>query len=84
MSKQNNHISATEFKKHFLQLVDDVKNNNNSFIVTKRKIPIARVIPLHNTNVEDTKNYYGFLKGTTSIKGDIAEITFESEWEENK
>lgn len=84
MKKANELISATEFKKYFLQLIDDVKNNNNSFIVTKRKVPIAQVTPLPNANMKDTKNYFGFMKGTTSIKDDIAEITFESHWEENR
>lgn len=84
MKKTSELISATEFKKHFLQLVDDVKNNNDSYIITKRKIPIAQVTPLPNANRKDTKNYFGFMKGITSIKDNIAEITFESDWEENK
>lgn len=77
MKKTSELISATEFKKHFLQLVDNVKNNNDSYIITKRKIPIAQVISLPGTNIKDTENYYGFMKGTTSIKDDIAETTFE-------
>lgn len=48
MKKNNTTIYASEFKKHFLTLVDDVKNKHNSFIITKRKIPIAQVIPLDN------------------------------------
>ncbi|MFP3012117.1 MAG: type II toxin-antitoxin system prevent-host-death family antitoxin, partial [Rickettsia sp.] len=31
---------------HFLNLVDQVKSKHNSFIITKRKLPVAKVVPL--------------------------------------
>jgi antitoxin (DNA-binding transcriptional repressor) of toxin-antitoxin stability system len=80
--KNQKQISASEFKKHFLQLVDEVTNKNTSFTITKRKVPVAQVTPLNNeTNNKST--YYGFMKGTTKIKEDIINCSFESDWETN-
>ena len=83
MKNRNTQISASEFKKHFLSLVDDVKNKHSSFTITKRKIPIAQVIPLENANTEK-KSYFGFLKGNIKINDDIVNSSFEDEWEANQ
>ena len=80
--KDNNLISASEFKKHFLQLVDEVTKKNNSFIITKRKIPVAKIVPL-DSNSKSIKNSFGCMKGITTIKGDIVNNSFESDWESN-
>jgi prevent-host-death family protein len=77
---KDNQISASEFKKHFLQLVDEVSNNKNSFIITKRKIPVARVVPLENST-KSSKSFFGFLKGTATMKENIVNISFESDWD---
>lgn len=69
-------ISASEFKKHFLNLVDQVKNKHNCFIITKRKLPIARVVPLQEMDEENKKSYFGFLKGTVKINDDIVNLFF--------
>lgn len=76
-------ISATEFKKHFLQLVDQVTNQKNSFTITKRKIPVAKIVPLDDDKTKKNKTFFGCMKGTTTIKGDIVNCSFDSEWEIN-
>ena len=76
-------ISATNFKKHFLQLIDEVTNKQTSFTITKRKIPVAQVTPLED-NTKNSKTYFGSMKGTTKIKGDIINCSFELEWEINR
>jgi len=79
---ENNHqVSASAFKKHFLSLVDEVKNKHNSFVITKRKIPVARVVPLENDATKGPGNYFGFMQGTTKIKGDIVNYSSASDWE---
>ncbi len=83
MSKTKNEISASDFKKYFLSLVDEVKNKHSSFVITKRKIPIAQVIPLDNGD-KKKKSYFGFLKGSIKINDDIVNTTFEDEWEVNQ
>lgn len=79
-TKNNNQISASEFKKHFLRLVDEVTTKNNSFIITKRKIPVAKVVPLDSPG-KSIKSSFGCMKGIATIKGDIVNISFESDWE---
>lgn len=83
MQKNNTIISASEFKKHFLTLVDDVKNKHNSFIITKRKIPVAQVIPLENDTTNKQKSFYGSMRGTIKIKDDIVNFSSASDWECN-
>ncbi|WP_425362535.1 type II toxin-antitoxin system Phd/YefM family antitoxin [Candidatus Tisiphia endosymbiont of Hybos culiciformis] len=83
MKNNINQISASEFKKDFLKLVDEVKNKHSSFTITKRKVPVARVVPLENNNVKDTKSYFGCMKGTIKIKGDIVNYSSELDWEVN-
>jgi prevent-host-death family protein len=82
MANAKNEISASEFKKYFLSLVDEVKNKHSSFIITKRKIPVAQVIPLEDKNTKK-KSYFGFLKGSIKINDDIVNTSFEDDWESN-
>jgi prevent-host-death family protein len=84
MAKNNTQISATEFKKHFLSLVNEVNSKNSSFIITKRKVPIAKVIPLENNLANDKKSLFGCLKGRATINGDIINCSTEDEWEATK
>lgn len=83
MKNNNVQISATEFKKHFLNLVDQVKSKHNSFIITKRKLPVAKVVPLEIDNKQNKKSYFGFLKGTVKINNDLINFSCESDWERN-
>lgn len=83
MKKTQNEISATNFKKHFLNLVDEVKTKHNSFIITKRKIPVAQVIPLEN-NLQNKKSYFGSSRGAIKINDDIVNYSSESDWDINK
>ncbi len=73
-------ISATEFKKHFLQLVDEVNNKKSSFTITKRKVPVAQVSPL-DTESKNNQTFFGCMKGLSTIKGDIVNCSFELDWE---
>lgn len=82
MKKEKNQIAASEFKKHFLNLVDEVKNKHHSFIITKRKVPIAKVVPL-DSYPDEKKSYFGSMKGTVTINDDIVNFSSESDWEQN-
>jgi prevent-host-death family protein len=55
--KRNSQLSASEFKKHFLTLVGEVKNKHTSFTTTKRGTPVVRVVHLENVQ---TKNQEAF------------------------
>jgi len=76
-------ISATEFKKHFLSLVDEVKNQHASFVITKRKLPMAKISPLDIAPHQVHKSYFGFMKGVMKINGDIVNFASQSDWEAN-
>ncbi len=76
-------ISASDFKKHFLRLVDEVKNKHASFVITKRKIPFAQVMPLENQTNEKQKSFFGSMKGNIKINGDIVNFDASDDWEVN-
>ena len=50
MSKKS--YSVSEFKAKSLGLLDRVARNQESFIVTKRGKPIARVVPMGSSNLK--------------------------------
>ena len=74
-------ISVSECKKHFLGLVDEVKTNKSSFIITKRNKPVAEIRPL---TPKSNKSYFGFLKGQIIFNDDIVNCNFADEWDLNK
>ncbi len=79
----NTEISATEFKKHFSSLVDEVKNQHATFVITKRKLPVAKISPLDTVPHQKRGSYFGFMKGVMKINGDIVNFSSESDWEAN-
>lgn len=78
---ENNQISASEFKKHCLNLIDEVKSKHSSFVVTKRGKPVARIVPLENDNTKEPRSFFGFMKGKATIKDDIVNFSSELDWE---
>lgn len=70
-------IAAAQFKAQCLQLMDDVKEKQLSFIITKHGIPVAKLVPIN----EQPMSLYGALKGAMNIKGDIISSVNEK-WEE--
>lgn len=61
-------VSATEFKAHCLQLLDEVNEGGGTITVTKRGKPVATVGPAANRN---WKSPAGILAGKVKIAGDI-------------
>ena len=61
-------IPAGEFKAKCLKLLDDVRTSGVEIIVTKRGLPVARVVPVQG---EPERPLYGYLKGQVEILGDI-------------
>ena len=61
-------IAAGKFKSECLKLMDDVKNHHKEFIITKRGVPVAKLVPIN----EDAKiPLFGFLKDSVKINGDV-------------
>jgi len=52
MVKAVKQIAAGEFKTHCLRLLDEVAAGGGEYIVTKRGVPVARVVPLEDKPVK--------------------------------
>ena len=62
-------ISAGEFKAKCLKLMDLAEQKHETVIITKRGIPVAKLIHYE----EKPTRLFGFLKGSVVMKGDIIE-----------
>ena len=71
-------IAAGEFKAKCLRLLDEVKEHGTEVVVTKRGVPIARVVPMG-----PQADIFGRMKGKIEILGDIIE-PIDVEWEAQK
>ena len=60
-------IAAGEFKARCLALMDDVHDRGSEYVITKRGIPIARLVPVQVTR----RPLLGSMKGTAKTIGDI-------------
>jgi len=69
-------IPAGEFKATCLKLMDVIAQTHEEYIVTKRGIPVVKIVPIDN--MEDP---FGLLKGTVHIYGDIVSESLDIAWE---
>lgn len=84
MTSHNDHmktIAATEFKAHFLQLIDEIARTGKSVLVTKRGKPAVVVGPPPHD--EQPKFVIGRFDGMAEITGDIVS-PLDVEWEAMK
>lgn len=78
--KQTTHtLQAGKFKAKCLQLMDEVKEKHISITITKHGKPIAKLVPIE----ESEEDFFGCLKGTVTIQGDIV-APIDAEWETAK
>jgi prevent-host-death family protein len=61
-------VGATEFKAKCLELMDRVQTRRETFVITKRGKPVAKLVPLERTR---TAGLFGCLAGKATITGDI-------------
>ena len=67
-------IKAGEFKSKCLKIMDTVKKTRRRITITKRNVPIAKLIPIDET----PKEIFGKLRGTIRFTSDIIEPIGES------
>ena len=60
-------ISAAEFKTHCLRVMERVHRQREAVIITKRGIPIAKLVPTDEPN----HDVFGCMAGSAEIIGDI-------------
>jgi hypothetical protein len=78
MTNTNKEISISEFKKHCLQLIEEAKNKNITYTITKRKIPMVNVAPILPSKIT---SFFGCAKNFVSIIDDIVSFDTATEWE---
>jgi prevent-host-death family protein len=64
-------IPAGQFKTKCLALLDEVRDERSELVITKRGVPVARVIPIEIPPRKGKIQYAGRMKGTVTILGDI-------------
>jgi prevent-host-death family protein len=76
--RKNGRIPATEFKAKCLELMDRVAERRESFVITKRGRPVARLVPMDR---KPKDSIFGWLRGQAWERGDIvAPATSPDEW----
>ena len=60
-------IPAGEFKARCLKLMDEVNDTGEELVVTKRGKPVVKLVPMRPKG----KVFFGAMKGTATIHGDI-------------
>jgi prevent-host-death family protein len=69
-------ISAGDFKAQCLALMDNVKNKRQTIVITKRGVPVAKLVPVD----EAKPSLFGWMEGTLIEKGNIID-PIECIWE---
>jgi len=73
-------VGATEFKARCLELMDRVAERRETYVITKRGRPVARLIP---ADAPRRRSVFGCMAGQMEIVGDIDEpVWSEAQWEE--
>src|SRR6266545_3183202 len=79
MRRRIGSVPATEFKAKCLELMDRVAERRESFVITKRGKPVARLVPVDR---KPKDSIFGWLRGQAWERGDIvAPAVAPDEWE---
>lgn len=70
-------LAISEFKKHCLALLEEVRKEGRELVITRRGIPIARVLPLSSSG----QRLRGSWKGLIETPEDIVHIDWTEDWE---
>ena len=60
-------IAASEFKAHCLRVMDDVRRRREPVVITKRGVPVAKLVPADASATD----VFNVLKGHLEIVGDV-------------
>ncbi len=71
-------IQAGKFKAECLKIMDEVQNSGRSIVITKRRVPIARLCPIKKKH----RSLFGIMRGMIHIQGDLIEPIGE-DWDAN-
>jgi len=68
-------MSAAEFKTHCLRVMEDVRKRREPVVITKRGVPVAKLVPAD----EPAPEVFNALRGRLEIVGDIVSPTTRPE-----
>ena len=74
-------IAAGKFKAECLKLMDTVAATGAEIVITKRGKPVAMLVPPRRP---PQTSYFGHLKGSLKILGEIVESDEASSWESSQ
>ena len=60
-------VGAAEFKAHCLELMDEVDQRRIEIVITKHRVPVARLVPVDR----NVGTFAGSLRGLVSEAGDL-------------
>ena len=60
-------IKASEFKARCLQLMDEVNEKNEEFVITKNGKPVSKLVPYR----KKVDSLFGILKGQLEFRDDL-------------
>jgi len=69
-------LPAGEFKTHCLRLMDLAHKKGETVIITKRGVPVAKLVPFEETPIP----MFGFMAGSLEIRADIIQ-PIDEEWD---
>lgn len=73
-------VAATEFKAKCLQLMDRVAERRETYVITKRGKPVAKLVPADPPRKKDV---FGCMADKTLFVGDVEKpLHTEEEWKE--
>lgn len=72
-------ISVSKFKATCLAELERVRKTGQPLLITKRGVPLAQVVP--PPPEPPPKSWFGAMKGTVKILGDIVEPVGDDDWE---
>jgi len=73
-------IAAGQFKARCLALMDEVREKHRTYTITKRGVPVARLVPV---KADAATPVFGHLRGHARIDGDVVASTGEV-WDAEK
>jgi prevent-host-death family protein len=72
----NRYVAAAEFKANCLRLMDEVAQQHQPIIITKRGKPVAKLVPIEQEPID----LFGYMAGTAKICGDIISPIEDAGW----
>ena len=60
-------VPAGEFKARCLALMDEVRDSGGEYVITKRGVPVAKLVTVR----AERRPFLGSMKGTVKVVGDI-------------